>query len=63
MSQSNSELVRRLYGYNWANAAEREHGLAVSAELVSPDIESQMAPEVDDRTLHGLEARSAPAAG
>ena len=55
MSESNVELVRRLYGYNWASVAERERGLAVSAELVSPEIEARMAPEVDDRTLHGLE--------
>jgi hypothetical protein len=55
MSESNSDLVRRLYGYNWASATERERGLAVSRELVSPDIEARMAPEVDDRTLHGLQ--------
>ncbi len=52
---SNADLVRRLYGYNWAAISDRERGMTAAAELLAPDVEARISPEVGDRTLHGLE--------
>jgi SnoaL-like domain len=55
MSQGNAELIRAVYGFNWAAVAERERGLAASAKLLAPDAQAQVSPEIGERTLHGLE--------
>ena len=51
----NVQLVRNVYGFNWVGVADRERGLAAAAELMAPDVEARISPEVGDRTLHGLE--------
>jgi ketosteroid isomerase-like protein len=55
VTQGNIDLIRSVYGFNWAAVEERDRGLAVSAEIMAPDIAAQMSPEVSDRTLHGLQ--------
>jgi ketosteroid isomerase-like protein len=55
MSQGNAQLIRGVYGFNWASVAEREQGLAASASLLAPDAEARVSPEVGERTLHGLD--------
>ena len=52
---SNAELVRTLYGYNWVAIGDRERGMTAATELLAPDIEARISPEVGDRTLHGLD--------
>ena len=52
---ANADLVRNLYGFNWVAINDRERGMAAAAELMAPDVEALISPEVGDRTLHGLE--------
>jgi ketosteroid isomerase-like protein len=54
MPEENVDLIRTVYGFNWVTVADRERGLAVTAEVLAPDIEARISPEVGDRTLHGL---------
>jgi ketosteroid isomerase-like protein len=46
------ELVRGLYGFNWAEIASREDGLEALAAAFSDDFKYYVAPL--DRTLRGL---------
>ncbi len=55
MPESNAELIRSVYGINWAAVDERGRGLALSAGVLAPDAEAQISPEIGERTLHGLE--------
>jgi ketosteroid isomerase-like protein len=55
MAQGNADLIRTLYGFNWVAVDERERGFATTAEVIAPNIEARISPEIADRTLHGLE--------
>jgi ketosteroid isomerase-like protein len=55
MPERNLDLVRSVYGIDWVAVDERERGLAAAAEVLAPDVEARMSPEVADRTLHGLQ--------
>ena len=55
MAERNSDLIRGLYGFNWAAVDDRGRGLAAAGELMAPDLEARVSPEVGDRTLRGLE--------
>src|SRR5947209_18317266 len=55
MSGDHAELIGSIYGFNWAAVDERERGLSVSQEIVAPDVEARISPEVGERTLHGLQ--------
>jgi ketosteroid isomerase-like protein len=51
----NADLIRRVYGFNWAAVDDRRRGLAAADEVMAPDVQARVSPEVGDRTLHGLE--------
>ena len=55
MAESNAELIRGLYGFNWAAVDDRGRGLAAAGEVMAPQVEARVSPEVGDRVLHGLE--------
>ena len=55
MAEHNADLIRGLYGFNWAAVDDRGRGLAAAGELMAPDLEARVSPEVGDRTLRGLE--------
>ena len=55
MPDSNVDLIRGVYGFNWAAVEERQDGLAAARQVVASDVQSRVSPEVGDRTLHGLE--------
>src|SRR5215203_4676053 len=55
MSPSNTDLIRSLYGFNWAAVGDRQSGLAASVDVLAPDVLARISPEVGDRTLHGVE--------
>jgi ketosteroid isomerase-like protein len=52
---SNADLIRGVYGFNWAAVDDRGRGLAAAGEVMAPDMQARVSPEVGDRTLHGLE--------
>jgi ketosteroid isomerase-like protein len=55
MPVGNVDLIRGVYGFNWAAVGDRGRGLAAVREVVAPDVQAQISPEVGDRTLHGVE--------
>jgi ketosteroid isomerase-like protein len=55
MADRNADLIRGVYGFNWAAVDERERGLAAARAVMAPDVQARVSPEVGDRTLHGLE--------
>jgi ketosteroid isomerase-like protein len=55
MAERNADLVRSLYGFNWAAVDDRGRGLAAAGKVMAPDVQARVSPEVGDRTLHGLE--------
>jgi ketosteroid isomerase-like protein len=55
VSQEDVEVVRRIYGFNWAQLASQQEGLAEAAEVFSPDFEYHLDPVELGRVLRGLE--------
>jgi hypothetical protein len=55
MPEGNAELIRSLYGFNWAAVEERERGLVASGRILAEGAEAYISPEIGERTLHGLE--------
>jgi ketosteroid isomerase-like protein len=55
MAPGNVDLIRGLYGFNWAAVDDRGRGLAAAGEVMAPDVQARISPEIGDRTLHGLE--------
>jgi ketosteroid isomerase-like protein len=54
MSNENVEIVRRIYGFNWAAVGSREHGLDELDAIVAPEFESQLSPEIGGRVVKGV---------
>jgi hypothetical protein len=55
MPEPNVDLIRGLYGFNWAGVDDRARGLAAAREAMGPDVQARISPEVGDRILQGLE--------
>jgi ketosteroid isomerase-like protein len=55
MPESNADLIRGVYGFDWATVDDQRRGLAAAEEVMAPDLQARVSPEVGDRTLHGLE--------
>jgi hypothetical protein len=55
MPAGNVDLIRGVYGFNWAAVDDRGRGLAAAREVMAPEVQAQISPQVGDRTLHGLE--------
>jgi hypothetical protein len=55
MAERNADVIRGLYGFNWAAVEDRRRGLAAASEAMAPEVEARISPEVGDRTLRGLE--------
>jgi ketosteroid isomerase-like protein len=54
MSEGDIELVRRIYGFDWAALGSRREGFAELASLVTPDFSSSLSPELGSRVLEGI---------
>jgi ketosteroid isomerase-like protein len=55
MPDGNADLIRGVYGFNWAAVDDRGRGLAAAREVMASDVQARVSPEVGDRTLHGVE--------
>jgi ketosteroid isomerase-like protein len=51
----NVEIVRRIYGFNWAAVGSRAEGLEQMETIVSPDFESKLSPGLGGRIVEGLQ--------
>jgi ketosteroid isomerase-like protein len=49
------ELIRRIYGFDWATVGSRRKGFAELRDVVTPDFESRLSAELGDRVLSGVE--------
>jgi ketosteroid isomerase-like protein len=55
MPEGNADLIRGVYGFNWADVDDRARGLAAADEVMASHVEARVSPEVGDRTLLGVE--------
>jgi hypothetical protein len=51
----NLAIARSLYGFNWAAVGGRERGLGTMTEIVGPEFEAQLSPEIGGRIVHGID--------
>jgi ketosteroid isomerase-like protein len=51
----NADLIRSVYGFNWAAVRDRGEGLAAARAVMSDDVEARISPEVGERTLSGVD--------
>ena len=52
---SRAKLIRRIYGFDWAGIRSRREGFGQLSEMVTPDFESQLSPELGERVLSGVQ--------
>jgi hypothetical protein len=49
------DLIRRIYGFNWAGIHSRQEGFGELRTLVTDEFASQLSPELGDRVLAGVQ--------
>ena len=49
-----ADRLRSLYGIDWTAVGPRAEGLAAAAEVMAPDVQARISPEIGDRVLHGV---------
>ena len=50
-----ADLIRRLYGFDWATVGSRREGFEELRPLVTEDFDSQLSPELGERVLSGVQ--------
>jgi ketosteroid isomerase-like protein len=50
-----ADLIRQMYGFDWAAIRSRREGFDELRAMVSPDFESQLSPELGERVLAGVQ--------
>lgn len=55
MGESNVELVRHLYGFDWIGIGSREEGFDDLAKRMDPEFRARVSPELGDRELQGVD--------
>jgi ketosteroid isomerase-like protein len=50
-----ADLIRRIYGFDWAGIRSRREGFGELRGLVTDDFESRLSPELGERVLAGVE--------
>ncbi|HKH41261.1 MAG TPA: nuclear transport factor 2 family protein [Solirubrobacterales bacterium] len=50
-----ADLIRRIYGFDWAGVGSRRVGFAEVRDVVAPDFESRLSHELGDRVITGVE--------
>jgi ketosteroid isomerase-like protein len=50
-----AELIRRIYGFDWATVRSRRKGFGELGSLVTEDFDSQLSPELGERVLSGVQ--------
>ncbi len=50
-----ADLIRRIYGFDWATVRSRREGFAELGSLVTDDFDSQLSPELGERVLSGVQ--------
>lgn len=55
MGDSNVDLVRQLYGFDWIGIGSREEGFGELGKAMDPEFRARVSPELGDRELRGVE--------
>jgi ketosteroid isomerase-like protein len=50
-----ADLIRRIYGFDWAGIRTRREGFEELRGLVTHDFHSQLSPELGERVLSGVQ--------
>jgi ketosteroid isomerase-like protein len=50
-----ADLIRRMYGFDWAAIRSRREGFDELRAMVTPDFESRLSPELGERILAGVQ--------
>ena len=50
-----ADLIRRIYGFDWAAIRSRREGFDQLGEMVTPEFESRLSPELGERVLAGVQ--------
>ena len=50
-----ADLIRRIYGFDWAGIRSRQEGFGELKGLVTDDFHSRLSPELGDRVLDGVQ--------
>jgi ketosteroid isomerase-like protein len=50
-----ADLIRRIYGFDWAGIRSRQEGFGELRGLVTPEFDSQLSPELGERVLSGVQ--------
>ena len=50
-----AEKVWSAYGLNWANIPELDRAMGAMSQVVAPDFEMHLSPELRERVIHGLQ--------
>jgi ketosteroid isomerase-like protein len=49
-----ADLIRRIYGFDWATVGSRREGFSEIRDIVAPDFESRLSHELGNRVLTGV---------
>jgi SnoaL-like domain len=52
---SRADLIRRIYGFDWATVRTRREGFGELRGMVGEDFDSQLSPELGERVLSGVQ--------
>jgi ketosteroid isomerase-like protein len=52
---TSGDLIRRIYGFNWAGIRSRREGFSELRGLVTEDFDSRLSPELGERVLSGVQ--------
>jgi ketosteroid isomerase-like protein len=52
---SRADLIRRIYGFDWATVRTRRDGFGELRGMVDEDFDSQLSPELGERVLSGVQ--------
>ena len=50
-----ADLIRRIYGFDWAGIRSRQEGFGELRGLVTPEFDSTLSPELGERVLSGVQ--------
>jgi len=50
-----ADLIRRIYGFDWVGIRSRREGFGELEEMVTPEFESLLSPELGERVLTGVQ--------
>jgi ketosteroid isomerase-like protein len=58
VGEADVELIRRIYGFDWAGIGSRSKGFSELAGLITTDFQSRFSPELGERVVEGVDGLS-----